>query len=70
MHHPHVPVDAVAPDGTRVPPDWGLEAHLGSSWGRPGTEWGAGFAFTTPGCRTIHAGTPPAQGDLYAAVRS
>jgi hypothetical protein len=61
---------AVAPDGTRVAPDWGPEPHLGSSWSRPGREWGAGFTFTTPGCWTIHAGAGAAEGDLFVAVRS
>jgi hypothetical protein len=61
---------AVAPDGTRVPPAWGPDPHLGSNWNRPGAEWGAGFVFTQPGCWQIHAGSEPAQGDLWFSVRS
>ena len=61
---------AVAPDGTRVAPVWGPEPHLGSSWARPGAEWGAGFVFDVPGCWHIHAGGAPAQGDLWIDVRS
>jgi hypothetical protein len=61
---------AVAPDGTRVAPVWGPEPHLGSSWARPGAEWGAGFVFDVPGCWHIHAGAAPAQGDLWIDVRS
>ena len=61
---------AVTPDGRTVPPAWGPEPHLGSSWNRPGAEWGAGFTFDLPGCWRIHAGAPPAQGDLWLVVRS
>jgi hypothetical protein len=60
---------AVAPDGTVVPPLW-TQRHTGSDWNRPGSEWGAGFVFTAPGCWRIHAGAPPAQGDVWLVVRS
>jgi hypothetical protein len=62
--------NAVAPDGARVDPVWGPTPHLGSSWNRPGAEWGAGFVFDVPGCWRIHAGGPPAQGDIWIEVRS
>lgn len=58
---------AVAPDGRRVAADW-FQAHTGSNWNRPGFEWGAGFTFDVPGCWRIHAGTWPAQGDLWLVV--
>ncbi|MEN3342610.1 MAG: hypothetical protein V7644_2014 [Actinomycetota bacterium] len=61
---------AVAPDGTHVAPAWGPTAHLGSGWARPGREWGAGFVFGSPGCWAIHAGAPPAQGDIWISIRS
>ncbi len=61
---------AVAPDGARVPPVWGPEAHGSSTWTRPGYEWGAGFVFTEPGCWRIHAAAPPAQGDIWLSIRS
>jgi hypothetical protein len=61
---------ATAPDGSRVAPAWGPDAHLGSNWDRPGSEWGAGFVFTQPGCWQIHAGSPPAQGDVWLLIRS
>jgi hypothetical protein len=60
---------AVSPDGRTLLPVW-KQGHLGSDWGRPGSEWGAGFVFDTPGCWRIHAGTAPAQGDLWLVVRS
>ena len=61
---------AVAPYGSRVPPVWGPDAHAGSNWNRPGYEWGAGFNFTQLGCWQIHAGSPPAQGDVWLLIRS
>lgn len=61
---------SVAPDGRRVPPIWGPSPHLGSTWTRPGYEWGAGFVFDVPGCWRIHAGAPPAQGDVWVVVGS
>jgi hypothetical protein len=42
-------------DGTRLEPAWGPQEHTGSSWNRPGDEWGAGFFFPKPGCWQIHA---------------
>jgi hypothetical protein len=61
---------AVAPNGSRVPPIWGPDPHLGSNWNRPGAEWGAGFVFTQPGCWQIHAASPPAVGDVWLSVSS
>lgn len=61
---------AVAPDGSRVTPAWGPDAHAGSNWNRPGYEWGAGFNFTQVGCWQIHAGSAPAQGDVWLLIRS
>ena len=61
---------AIAPDGNRIAAVWGPDAHAGSNWNRPGSEWGAGFVFTQPGCWQIHAGLPPAQGDVWILIRS
>jgi hypothetical protein len=61
---------AVAPDGSRVEPAWGPSPHLASNWDRPGAEWGAGFVFAAPGCWEIHAGAPPAVGDIWISVES
>ena len=43
-------IDAVGPDGTTIEPDWGPEIHAGSSWQRPGEEWGTGWTFPSLGC--------------------
>jgi hypothetical protein len=61
---------AVAPDGRTVLPVSGPTPHTGSTWSRPGSEWGSQFVFETPGCWRIHAGAGPAQGDVWLVVRS
>ena len=43
---------AQSEDGAVIQPIW-TEYHGGSSWQRPGQEWGTGFNFPTPGCWTI-----------------
>jgi hypothetical protein len=45
---------ATGPDGRRIGLAWGPGLHGGSNWNRPGTEWGTGFTFPTPGCWTVH----------------
>jgi hypothetical protein len=42
-------------DGTLIEPTWGPIAHGGSSWQRPGQEWGSEFVFPKPGCWRIIA---------------
>ena len=48
-------IDATSADGKTVKPTWGPEAHSGSSFERPGDEWGTGWIFPTPGCWTVNA---------------
>jgi hypothetical protein len=43
-------VTALRPDGTSAPLDFGPEIHGGSTFHRPGDEWGTGFLFDAPGC--------------------
>ena len=38
-----------------ITPMWGPDAHGGSSWDRPGYEWGTGFNFPESGCWHIVA---------------
>ena len=47
-------LSATGPAGSTIKPEW-LEYHGGSSWQRPGTEWGSGLRFTEAGCWTVHA---------------
>jgi hypothetical protein len=46
-------IQAKHEDGTTVSPIWGPEYHGGSSWHRPGEEWGTGFNFPKAGCWTL-----------------
>jgi len=47
---------SIAPGGGTQPLQWGPDEHtLGSTYGRPGQEWGAGYLFTQPGCWDLHA---------------
>ena len=48
-------VAAKLEDGTVISPIWGPDDHGGSSWHRPGHEWGTGFNFPKPGCWTLTA---------------
>jgi hypothetical protein len=40
-------------NGKVILPIWGPDYHGGSTWNRPGQEWGTGFNFPEPGCWTI-----------------
>jgi hypothetical protein len=46
---------ADGPGGGTVKPVWGPEGHGGSTWTRPGDEWGTGWNFPTAGCWTVRA---------------
>lgn len=46
---------ATGPGGARTTPVWGPQAHGGSTWARPGDEWGTGWTFPAAGCWTITA---------------
>lgn len=41
---------ATGPDGRDRPLAWGPEPHDGSSYKRPGDEWGVGYRLDDPGC--------------------
>jgi hypothetical protein len=43
-------VEADGPDREHARPVWGPEAHGGSTFDRPGDEWGVGFELPSPGC--------------------
>ncbi|AVT38983.1 hypothetical protein [Plantactinospora sp. BB1] len=48
-------VQATGPDGVTVEPVWGPTRHDGSTWTRPGDEWGTGWNFPAAGCWTVRA---------------
>ncbi len=60
----------VGPDGKRHALAFGPTAHgAGSSYQRPGDEWGTGFRFTTPGCWHIRLTRSDDVGDVWFDVR-
>ncbi|GAA2652626.1 hypothetical protein [Paractinoplanes durhamensis] len=59
---------ATGPDGSTVSPSWGPEPHGGSSYNRPGEEWGTGWVFPVAGCWTISASRSPGQAHLTLRV--
>ena len=61
------PFRAVGLDGTAITPVWGPSFHVGSNWGHPGAEWGAGFVFPAPGCWRIEVGP---RGNVWLLLRS
>jgi len=58
---------AVAPSGDELRPAW-VSRHEGSSWTRPGDEWGTGFVFSEIGCWQIRVQRVDVRGDLWVAV--
>ncbi|GIF77586.1 hypothetical protein [Asanoa siamensis] len=48
-------VGATGPEGSTATLVWGPSEHDGSTWERPGTEYGTGFLFDKPGCWTFTA---------------
>jgi hypothetical protein len=58
------------PDGKRHALAFGPTAHgTGSSYQRPGDEWGTGFRFTTSGCWHIRLTRTDDVGDVWFDVR-
>ena len=47
---------------------WGPDAHLSSDWDKPGSEWGAGYVFTAPGCWDLRAIRGTATADVWLRV--
>ncbi|MEV1240507.1 hypothetical protein ACIBO2_04540 [Nonomuraea sp. NPDC050022] len=62
-------VTAALPDGTRAKPTFGPEQHGGSSWRRPGEEWGTGFVFPKAGCYRVNLTRTRGSGHLWLPVR-
>ena len=61
-------ISAYGPDGMVVEPVWGPESHGGSTWNRPGEEWGTGWVFPAAGCWTISATRTSGSGYLVVRV--
>jgi hypothetical protein len=59
-----------APDGRDVPVAWGPEPHAGSSYTRPGDEWGVGYVFDVAGCWHLHLTRDTTAGDVWVQVEA
>jgi hypothetical protein len=57
-----------APDGRPGVLTFGPEAHGGSNYDRPGSEWGTGFLFDAAGCWHIHLARTVGSGDVWLGV--
>jgi hypothetical protein len=49
--------------------NWGPEEHGGSSWNRPGHEFGTGLVFPAAGCWAVRVTVDQLTGDVYVMVR-
>ncbi|TDD08803.1 hypothetical protein E1292_10825 [Nonomuraea deserti] len=61
-------VKATLPDGAAAKLVWGPEQHDGSTWRRPGQEWGTGFVFPKPGCWKVELTRTRGSGHVWLAV--
>ena len=61
-------VSYFAPDGRPGVLTFGPEAHGGSTYQRPGDEWGTGFSFDAAGCWRIHLARSVGSGDVWIAI--
>jgi hypothetical protein len=66
--HGDLSVTYESPDGDPASLTFGPEAHGGSSYDRPGDEWGTGFKFDEPGCWHIHLERTEGVGDVWIEV--
>ena len=57
-----------SPDGDPATLTFGPEPHSGSTYDRPGDEWGTGFRFDEPGCWHIHLQRTEGSGDVWITV--
>jgi hypothetical protein len=54
--------------GRRVPLVWGPEYHGGSTYHRPGKEWGGGYRFRRPGCYRLTAQRTVGRAEVWLRV--
>jgi hypothetical protein len=56
-------------NGTPARRTFGPEEHGGSTWDRPGQEWGTGFVFSKAGCWNFHLARTSGVGDVWLLAR-
>ena len=63
-------VAAYDAQGTRLPLAWGPEEHGGSTYQRPGDEWGVGYVFRKPGCYRLTARRTVGSAEVWLRVKA
>ena len=58
----------IGPAGKAGRLSWGPDEHSGSSWDRPGREFGTGLVFTSSGCWDARVTLGKLTGDVYIEV--
>jgi hypothetical protein len=56
-------------DGTPAKRTLGPDEHEGSTWSRPGQEWGTGFVFPKAGCWRFHLARSSGVGEVWLPAR-
>jgi hypothetical protein len=60
---------SIAPGGRPAQLEWGPVAHdPGSTFNKPGDEWGAGYVFTRPGCWDLRGVRRGLHADVFLTV--
>jgi hypothetical protein len=60
----------LSPFGQARPLAQGPDHHDGSTYDRPGDEWGVGYRFPTPGCWHLHFQRGATHGDVWFQVKA
>lgn len=58
----------VSPSGRPAELAWGPEPHAGSTYERPGEEWGTGYRFDEPGCWRVSFARDDNTADVWFQV--
>ena len=66
--HGELQATAIGPTGQNAPLVSGPTAHTGSSFERPGDEWGVFYRFDQPGCWQLHISRNDFEGDAWIEV--
>ena len=59
-----------APDGSDVALAWGPHRHDGSTYTRPGAEWGIGYVFGQAGCWHLAFARDDTAGDVWLGIEA
>ena len=62
-----IQLHALGPAGETIAPIW-IEPHGGSTFQKPGEEWGSGFALPSAGCWDLRASRRGVSGDIWIWV--